>query len=203
MNKDTFLARIRDALGRSERTPVSRPPDPPSNTHARDAAVLVARFKERNEAVLGKVHVVQNLEAAKQQLQTLLEGATTYCRTSHPILDELSLARIVGTRRIAEPRDADVGISGAEFAVAETGTVALSSAHGRLATLLPYHHVVVLRASQILADLEDLYNTLGSLELPSAFGLHSGPSKSADIEQTMALGVHGPGKVDIVLILED
>lgn len=202
MNKAAFINRIRDALGRKERTPVSKPPTPPPSTQAREIAALVARFKERNEAVLGKVHVVPDLETARERLETLLENAPTYCRTSHAILDELPLERIVGTRSITEPRDAAIGISGAEFAVAETGTVALSSAHGRLPTLLPYRHIVLLRATQILADLEDLYNTLGRLELPSAFGMHSGPSKSADIEQTMALGVHGPGKVDIIVILE-
>ncbi len=88
-----------------------------------------------------------------------------------------------------------------DFAVAATGR-GTSSRHGRLATPLPYHHIMILRASQILPDLEDLYAKLGSLELPSAWGMHTGPSKSADIEQTMALGVHRPGKVDVIVILD-
>jgi L-lactate dehydrogenase complex protein LldG len=103
--------------------------------------------------------------------------------------------------KLLESKDADVGITGADYAVAATGSVALSSRYGRLATLLPFHHVVLLCASQILPDLEDLYAQLGSLELPSAWGMHTGPSKSADIEQTMALGVHGPGIVDVIVIL--
>ncbi|NJK45577.1 MAG: LUD domain-containing protein [Pleurocapsa sp. SU_196_0] len=203
MNRDAFLKRVRDALGHNANTPPSRPPAPPLSTAApRDIKALVARFKERNELVLGRVWVVDTLEQGRARLTELLEGTRTYCRTSHPILNDLRLEELVRDKFLAEPKDADVGISGAEFAVAETGTVALSSTHGRLVTLLPYHHVVVLRAAQILPDLEDLYGTLDQLELPSAFGMHSGPSKSADIEQTMALGVHGPGKVDIVVIHE-
>jgi L-lactate dehydrogenase complex protein LldG len=203
MNRDAFFKRVRDALGHHPNTPPSRPPAPPPSTAApRDVNALVARFKERNELVLGRVWVVDTPEQGRARLGELLEAASTYCRTSHAILNDLRLEELVTGKTLAEPKNADVGISGAEFAVAETGTVALSSAHGRLVTLLPYHHIIVLRAMQILPDLEDLYNTLDHLELPSAFGMHSGPSKSADIEQTMALGVHGPGKVDIVVILE-
>jgi L-lactate dehydrogenase complex protein LldG len=205
MNKADFLGRIRDALDHNERTVPTQPPAlyvVPAQHSDRDG--LVALFKERNEAVLGRVHLAANLEEARSQLAALLEGAKSYCRTSHEILDRIGLEGIASQLEVAAPADAELGISGAEFAVATTGTVALSSAHGRLVTLLPFHHIVVLNARQILPDINDLYDTLGNLEaLPSAFGMHSGPSKSADIEQTMALGVHGPGKVDIIVILED
>lgn len=204
MNKANFLHRIRDALDHNEFTVPTQPPAPysaPPQPWNRDD--LVRLFKERNEAVLGRVQIVANLEEARSQLTTMLENVQTYCRTSHAILDEINLEGITHHLETAGPADAAVGISGAEFAVATTGTVVLSSAHGRLVTLLPFHHIVVLSASQILPDINDLYDRLGNLEvLPSAFGMHSGPSKSADIEQTMALGVHGPGKVDIIVILE-
>jgi L-lactate utilization protein LutC len=204
MNKADFLERVRDALSHNEATVPAQPPAPylaPAQHRDRDGLVML--FKERNEAVLGRVHVAANLEEARGQLSKLLEGAASYCRTSHEILDRIGLERIAQHLEVAAPADAELGISGAEFAVATTGTVVLSSAHGRLVTLLPFHHIVVLTANQILLDINNLYDRLGNLEaLPSAFGMHSGPSKSADIEQTMALGVHGPGKVDLVVILE-
>jgi L-lactate dehydrogenase complex protein LldG len=173
---------------------------PPKLNPDRDARGLAERFKLENERVLGKVHLVDSIKAARKTLKTLLEGKKSYVASSHEILKEFALEK--NGLALLEPKDADVGITGADFAVAATGSVALSSSYGRLATLLPFHHIVLLRASQILPDLEDLYGLLGSLKLPSAFGMHTGPSKSADIEQTMALGVHGPGVVNVIVILD-
>ncbi len=202
MNRADFLARVRDATGRNPKAPITRPPAPPALNPNQDSKALAERFKLENERVLGKVHLVNSMQVARETLQTLLLGKTSYVGSSHEILNELPLEQIVNDLPMLEAKDADVGITGADFAVAATGSVALSSRHGRLATLLPYHHIMILRASQILPDLEDLYAKLGSLELPSAWGMHTGPSKSADIEQTMALGVHGPGKVDVIVILD-
>lgn len=200
MNRADFLARVRDATGRNPKAPITRPPEPPKLNPNRDARVLAERFKLENERVLGKVHLVESIKAARKTLKTLLEGKKSFVASSHEILKEFSLEK--NGLELLEPKDADVGITGADFAVAATGSVAFSSSYGRLATLLPFHHIILLRASQILPDLEDLYAQLGSLELPSAWGMHTGPSKSADIEQTMALGVHGPGKVDVIVILD-
>ncbi len=200
MNRADFLARVRDATGRNPKAPIIRPPTPPSLNVAQDARVLAERFKLENERVLGTVHLGESLSDARETLQSLLIGKKSYVSSSHEILKEFSLEQ--NGLQLLAPKDADVGITGADFAVAATGSVALSSSHGRLATLLPFHHIIILNASQILPDLEDLYAKLGSLELPSAWGMHTGPSKSADIEQTMALGVHGPGKVDVIVILE-
>jgi L-lactate dehydrogenase complex protein LldG len=200
MNRADFLARVREATGRNPKAPITRPPAPPSLSPIQDARVLATRFKLENERVLGNVHLVNSLQEARESLKVLLVDKTSFVSSSHEILQEFSLENC-GLELLA-PKDADVGVTGADFAVAATGSVALSSSHGRLATLLPFHHIIILKASQILPDLEDLYAKLGSLELPSAWGMHTGPSKSADIEQTMALGVHGPGKVDVIVILD-
>jgi L-lactate dehydrogenase complex protein LldG len=200
MNRADFLARVREATGRNPKAPITRPPAPPSLSPIQDARVLATRFKLENERVLGNVHLVNSLQEARESLKVLLVDKTSFVSSSHEILQGFSLENC-GLQLLA-PKDADVGVTGADFAVAATGSVALSSSHGRLATLLPFHHIIILKASQILPDLEDLYAKLGSLELPSAWGMHTGPSKSADIEQTMALGVHGPGKVDVIVILD-
>jgi L-lactate dehydrogenase complex protein LldG len=199
MNRADFLARVRDATGRNPKAPITRPPAPPTLNPNQDARTLAERFKLENERVLGQVHLVNSLQEARESLKVLLVDKTSFVSSSHEILQEFSLEK--NGLELVVPKDADVGITGADFAVAATGSVALSSSFGRLATLLPFHHIIILKASQILPDLEDLYAKLGSLELPSAWGMHTGPSKSADIEQTMALGVHGPGKVDVIVIL--
>lgn len=200
MNRADFLARVQSATGRNPKAPITRPPAPPSLNPTQDARVLASRFKLENERVLGQVHLVELLQDARESLKALLVGKTSYVSSSHAILKEFALEQNGLT--LLAPKDADVGITGADFAVAATGSLAFSSSHGRLATLLPFHHIILLKASQILPDIEDLYAKLGSQTLPSAWGMHTGPSKSADIEQTMALGVHGPGQVDVIVILD-
>ncbi len=202
MSRERFLQRVREATGRDAKAPVSLPPPPPLPSASRSQEELVERFKVEQEAVLGRVHPVGSAEEGRQTLRELLAGASMYIRSPHPVLDELGLPDIAQDLGLstARPEDADVGVTGCEVAVASTGSIALSSSWGRLAALLPPRHVVVVRAEQLVYDLNDLYTLLASRELPAAWGMHTGPSRSADIEQTMALGVHGPGRVDVLLL---
>jgi L-lactate dehydrogenase complex protein LldG len=201
MNREDFLERVRNATGRSPKAPLMRPPLPPKPSEPQSQASLTERFKLEHERVLGEVHVVRSNEDAKQMLATLLEGKKSYIRSSHQILDQIGFAQVSKNLQALGAADAEVGITGCEGGIAATGSVGFSSQWGRLAALLPYHHIVVLRADQLVPDLEDWYLKLSMTDLPGAWGMHTGPSKSADIEQTMALGVHGPGKVDVILLL--
>lgn len=202
MSRERFLQRVREATGRGAKAPISLPPPPPPPSASRRLEELVERFKVEQEAVLGSVHLAGSVEEASQTLHELLGGASTYIRSPHAVLDEIGLPIIAEDLGLsaARPEQADVGVTGCEAAVASTGSIALSSGWGRLASLLPPHHVVVVRSDQLVYDLNDLYTLLASRELPGAWGMHTGPSRSADIEQTMALGVHGPGRVDVLLL---
>jgi L-lactate dehydrogenase complex protein LldG len=91
-------------------------------------------------------------------------------------------------------------ISHAAYALADTGSVVLlSSDEPRARSLLPWTHVTVVREDTILAGLEELFEALGS-DLPSSVAIVTGPSRSADIEQKLAVGVHGPGEVHVVIV---
>lgn len=92
-----------------------------------------------------------------------------------------------------------MGVSWALFAVAETGSVALSSEDGRKAHLLPLPTWSSWRRTGSTAPSSSALQDLQTL--PRALGLHSGPSKSADIGQVMVKGVHGPGRL-VVVVLE-
>ena len=93
---------------------------------------------------------------------------------------------------------AAAGISLAWGAVGETGSLILPSAGTRAVQLLPPVHIVWVPPGRIFARLEDALSAL-QRELPAAVGLHSGPSKSADIGRTVVTGVHGPGRCIAVL----
>jgi len=95
----------------------------------------------------------------------------------------------------------DVGVSTALFGLADTGSVVLAAApdEPRAASLLPWTHVTRLREDRILPGLAELFEAVGA-ELPSALAIVTGPSRSADIEQKLAVGVHGPGEVHVVLL---
>lgn len=93
---------------------------------------------------------------------------------------------------------AAAGISLAWGAVGETGSLILPSTGTRAVQLLPPVHVVWVPPGRIFARLEDALLEL-QRALPAATGLHSGPSKSADIGRTVVTGVHGPGRCIAVL----
>ena len=100
-----------------------------------------------------------------------------------------------------------VSIQHAFAAVAETGTLMFPSAPDRPTTinLLPDTAVVVLKASRIVGPYEDAWDLLrGEMgAMPRNVMLVTGPSRSADIEQTLELGAHGPRRLHIVLIEDD
>jgi len=95
---------------------------------------------------------------------------------------------------------ADVGVSGADAALAETGSVAVSSGPGksRLATLLPPVHIALAPTSRLTSDIFTWAAARAGLP-PTNLTLISGPSKTADIEQVTAIGVHGPKRFVVIL----
>lgn len=99
-----------------------------------------------------------------------------------------------------QPEIEGAGVSRALYGLADTGSVVLAASpqEPRRASLLPEVHVSLLAEDRILPGLEELFQALGG-ELPSALAIVTGPSRSADIEQRLVIGVHGPGEVHVVL----
>ena len=106
----------------------------------------------------------------------------------------------LGPTRIhpGDEHNADVGVSVARGAIAETGSLMMDARDGRRAQLLPPVLVVLVDRSTVHATVADALESARG-DLSAAIGLHSGPSKSADIGQVMVRGVHGPGRVIAVL----
>ena len=191
--RERILARVREALAQRPRTPHPgafegwrpRPlPDDP-----------VAGFVEMFTRAGGEVHRAPDAEGARAWLRALGSalGGTAVGATVPAHLDPGLPA--------APPEDASLGISMARAAVGETGSLVLDARDGRRTQLLPPVHVVLVRASTVHRTLAEVLTGLRA-DLPSALGLHSGPSKSADIGQVLVKGVHGPGRV-VALLLEE
>jgi L-lactate dehydrogenase complex protein LldG len=210
MSREGILTRVRTALGRTAGQPVPEPPPvylrPPSGA----AADKIAMFSEALEALAGKAHRASSLADAKAIVSEILAGRTALL-SSAPILAECGLASLP---RVAGPlhgagaiRDAaataDVGITGADYGLAETGTLVMfsSAEESRLISLLPPCYIAILPIARLLANLDELLSIVPRpAEFAAAMVLITGPSRTADIEQILIRGVHGPGEVHVVLV---
>lgn len=134
--------------------------------------------------------------ALAADLGDLLEPVREACRVTGLEVDDY--AAVAPDRARAGALDATV--TGCLAAVAATGSIVTTGATGRAAALIAPTHVCVVRTDQVVDGLHalvdgDLLGRAGSM-----FALQSGPSRSADIEKTLILGVHGPGRVHVLLV---
>jgi L-lactate utilization protein LutB len=123
---------------------------------------------------------------------------------------EAAVKRIVQGKEIADPNESradlfksDVGVTRAQAGIAETGTLVLDSSveRNRLVSLVPPMHVAILNASQIYPTLGETLAALQSAkELSPAITFITGPSRTADIELTLAIGVHGPQELYVIVV---
>lgn len=167
---------------------------------------LVGRFRERAEASMTTTERVADLREVPQAIARYLDAhGLPKAGCVWPRLASLDWR---GAGLALEPRaaiDADgVGVTGVFCALAETGTLMLCSGGETPASvsLLPETHVAIVPAARIVATMEDGWDLARSElgELPRAVNFVSGPSRTADIEQTIQLGAHGPRRLHIVLI---
>jgi L-lactate utilization protein LutC len=172
----------------------------------------LAQEKDTNLVVRWQSDLLEALEvdAALQQ-----QGVTVHATTLPPVTasEEVSSAAALTTRR-QELREllarADLGLSGVDYVIAETGTLVLTAQSGQMrgVSLLPPVHVAVARTSQVLATLADyllLAQAAGSdlsQHLTSCVSFVTGPSRTGDIELKLTVGVHGPEELHLVLLDE-
>jgi L-lactate utilization protein LutC len=117
------------------------------------------------------------------------------------LLDQAKLTEAgIALIRTPDP-SVKAGITGAAAAIAETGSLLITSGRGRplTASLLPEIHIAIIRSSQIVGSLEAVFRQ-NSVPDASAAVLISGPSRTADIEMTLTIGVHGPKELIVLLV---
>ena len=99
----------------------------------------------------------------------------------------------------------DAGFTECECLVAQTGSVCVTapSSGGRALSVLPPHHIVIARQSQVVPDLTAAYELLAAKyrgTYPSFISFITGPSRTGDIERILVLGAHGPKKLTVLLV---
>ena len=183
----------------------------------------VSEFKEKYESLAGVVHVVDGIAEAAETVFSILREAGSKCVALGDIPEGVAEAvaercasdgiELVGPRyRSADLPGAidaaQAGVAGAAFGIAETGTIVEFATNDatRLVSSLPLLHVAVLRAADLVetlmeaaAPIRDFYE-----RNPKDGGVTfiSGPSRTADIEMRLTLGVHGPAASHVVVLRE-
>ena len=234
-----FLGSIRREMGKTrglfEARPVPRPAEAGQAAEVVRRQMVerwpqaLERFREEFELVAGVFHRVANMDevpgvirriARERQATSVLSwhpgalgldlraslGAEGFSVTVAPEGDPDGAAR--ESHRDAADR-AEIGVTGVDWALAETGTLVLVSGRGRprSTSLLPATHVAVFGRDRLVESLDQLGVMLEGLHVNPALSMSgavinfiTGPSRTADIELTLTRGVHGPKEVHAIFV---
>ncbi len=170
---------------------------------------IVETFKTELEALSGKCFVSENKTEQFNQLKRYLEKSGhsfVFCREPK-IISKLDEFQICNTHDVNHFDSMSAGITSAEFLVARTGSVVVSSAtkSGRQMHVFPPVHLVIASVTQLVDFPSDaiiaLQKKYGN-NLPTSVSFITGPSRTADIEKTLVLGAHGPKEFVVFLCLQ-
>ncbi len=210
MSRDAMLHRIRTALGRSANDPVAETPAVRIRVPEVDLEARISSFTMRLEALGGEVVRVATGDEARAVVAETVAGKSAVASNS-PYLAENGITKLDGVQtgitNVDELRrlcaTTDFGITSADYAVCDTGTLVMiaSPREARLVSLLPPAHIAVVPLEKMLTGLDELFSLLPRpAEQTSSMVLITGPSRTADIEQILVRGVHGPGRLKVVLV---
>jgi L-lactate dehydrogenase complex protein LldG len=203
-SKENILKKIRQAL--SHPVPVPFPKSEGNNsvyqTQAGDLEVL---FAEEFTRLLGKfAFCVNEADLSKQleQLFTEKKWDNIYCNEeklfhiiSHSALYQVDKPTLASC---------DASITSCEYLIARTGTIVLSTAQtGRTVSVYAPVHICIAYSDQLVYDIKDALQFLKEKyngNIPSSISFATGPSRTADIEKTLVVGVHGPKEVYLFLV---
>jgi L-lactate dehydrogenase complex protein LldG len=192
--RDEVLARIRHAVG--DRPTVEVPRD---YQHAGEAPASLALFAERLQEYGAVVHQAVSMEVAAL-LRRVVQGPVVVA-DGFPNDWQSDLQVLRDSGLTPELLDGiGTAVTTCALAIAETGTIIVDSGPGqgrRALTLVPDHHVVVVRAEQVVATVPQALRRLDPIRPQTWI---SGPSATSDIELQRVEGVHGPRRLEVVLI---
>jgi L-lactate dehydrogenase complex protein LldG len=216
--RDRLLERIRHGLGRGpldathaaslvERLARPQPNRLPAASRG-DRATLLRRFAAKLRGVDASLEVLPALDAVPAAVAAWATDDDTVRVTPHPELEALDWKEAGLTASFGPARGEDtLGVSRADAGIAESGTLVLCSGPTSPTSLnfLPDRHVVVLQADAVVGAYETVWAALRERApegrfMPRTVNWITGPSRTADIEQTLYLGIHGPRRLHVLLV---
>src|ERR1043165_3133197 len=204
--RQAILSSIREHLAASTRFDAQRPHATAAATPSLvksandDRAGLIELFRQALEAVSGECLIVQTMDEAACAMQKIVDEvkpqrvAFSDATFVKEIVGQLkTAAAVLDAPDQSELFECELGITAAQWAIAETGTLVLESERerNRLASLVPPVHVAIIQASRIRRTMSEVLTLITSSEvgLSRAITFITGPSRTSDIELTLALGV--------------
>jgi L-lactate dehydrogenase complex protein LldG len=212
--REEILGKVRAALQRGPNTPV--PPVPPTGRVGPRAPGATEAEIEMLLAEIGKLNGVTRRLRNRDDLQSALaelvrteqvKKATLWATPDLQAWDLTGRLRALGVELVSPQAgmravaECDLGVTGVDGALPETGTLLLRSSpeKPRVVSLLPRVHLAILRPSALRADLHQAF---AKVKEDGYVVLVTGPSRTADIELTLTLGVHGPKSLHAWLLDE-
>jgi L-lactate dehydrogenase complex protein LldG len=201
--REEILRKIRDGLKRQSDLPA---PPVRLRPHTGTPELLLKRVT----AVGGKTYRAVRPIDARGYVESALNGRSAIASNA-PLLSDAGVSTLPGVTSGYRDREAlreicvhaDVGITSADYALADTGTIVLLSSmeEARMISLLPPAHIAIVPKDRILSGLDELLMRVPRpSEIASSMVLITGPSRTGDIEQILVRGVHGPGEIHVVVI---
>jgi L-lactate dehydrogenase complex protein LldG len=223
MKRAHFLQKVSSAIGNRTLPDQNETSTRQNNPATADLQTLINKFIEEANAVKAETHLASDNEVALQTVIQLLNNQTnnkymSWDDSCLPIknlekrLDSANYLRYQSTvprdtmertRTHIKLAEVSVGITGCNAALADTGSIVLESkpGQGRLSSLLPAIHIALLTTDQIYPTMESYIKAQPETgNRSSNLIIVTGPSRTADITQTLTLGVHGPGTLHIIIV---
>ena len=212
-SRDVILGRIRDALGRTgSDVPNQEALLERTTQHARHIEPIFAeppeqRFQQKLEAAAATFARVDHIDDVASEIERYLGSLALPFKlvsSGDPLIRSITWpSSFEVSQRVPTGEDL-VGITATLYGIAETGTLMLASGETRPTSLnfLPDYHIVVLRRDQLVTRMEDAWDGLRQQfsGMPRTVNFISGPSKTADVEQTVEYGAHGPRCLHVVMV---
>lgn len=203
--KDNIMKKIREALVQPTGLPFPKS-EGNSSVFLPLTQEIEVEFAERFTALEGKFAFCVDKNDLRRQFNALLAQSKwekVYC--AEPDICELLGEAISVSTNSDELASCDISVTGCEFLVARTGSIVMTAAQksGRNTSIYAPVHACIAFTSQLVYDIKDALEGIKEKyagNIPSLITFATGPSRTADIEKTLVVGVHGPNDVFVFLV---